>query len=142
MPGPPPNPNAQRRNARVGVVRLPASGRQGRPPAWPLPGRKRAGEAEAWRDLWSTPQAVAWERLGWTRVVARYCRIVVEAEGLGPFAKDARSEARQLEDRLGLTPKSMRSLMWIVDEDEVAAKRDEGTTIQETRRLRAVDGGA
>ena len=37
MSGPPPNPNAVRRNARVGPVVLPASGRTGRAPTWPLP---------------------------------------------------------------------------------------------------------
>lgn len=37
MPGPPGNPNAIRRNPRVGVVVLPAGGRKGRTPTWPLP---------------------------------------------------------------------------------------------------------
>lgn len=37
MPGPPPNPNARRRNARVGVVTLPSEGRKGETPEWPLP---------------------------------------------------------------------------------------------------------
>lgn len=32
-----PNPNARRRNARVGVVVLPAEGRKGDTPEWPLP---------------------------------------------------------------------------------------------------------
>ena len=36
MPGPPPNPNAVRRNARVGLVTLPAEGHKGRAPKWPL----------------------------------------------------------------------------------------------------------
>jgi len=34
-------------------------------------------------------------------------------------------EVRQLEDRLGLNPKSMRSLLWEVTDDEVSEKRDE-----------------
>lgn len=37
MPGPPPNPNAVRRNPRVGVVVLPSEGYKGRLPTWPLP---------------------------------------------------------------------------------------------------------
>lgn len=41
MPGPPPNPHAVRRNARVGMVNLPASGRKGRTPKWPLPDSPR-----------------------------------------------------------------------------------------------------
>lgn len=41
MPGPPPNPNAVRRNQRVGVVVLPAEGYRGRTPKWPLPENPR-----------------------------------------------------------------------------------------------------
>lgn len=41
MPGPPSNPNAVRRNTRVGLVRLPAGGRTGRTPKWPLPDNPR-----------------------------------------------------------------------------------------------------
>jgi hypothetical protein len=37
MPGPPPNPNARRRNARSPFVQLPAEGRSGPAPDWPLP---------------------------------------------------------------------------------------------------------
>lgn len=71
--------------------------------------------------LWRTPHAVAWEELEWTRLVARYCRIVLAAEAL---VKEYLAEARQLEDRLGLTPKAMRMLMWEIASDEVAQKRE------------------
>jgi hypothetical protein len=84
--------------------------------------------------LWATPQAVAWERLGWTRVVARYCRVALAAEVL---QKDALAEARQLEDRLGLTPKAMRLLLWTVASDEVAEKR-QGTSTGARGRIKAV----
>lgn len=105
-------------------MQLPAEGRQGRAPRWPLEGRMRVGETAAWRELWHTPQAVAWERLGYTRVVARYCRFVVEAEQ-NPSNANAAAEARQLEDRLGLTPKAMRLLLWTVVGDAVGARRQE-----------------
>jgi hypothetical protein len=104
---------------------LPSEGRKGRTPVWPLGQRAdvdlAAREAALWIDLWRTPQSVEWERLGWTRVVARYCRVVIGAEVLD---KDCMSEARQLEDRLGLTPKSMRMLLWQIAVDEVAQKRE------------------
>jgi hypothetical protein len=129
----PPNPNAARRNARPGVEMLPAKGREGEPPAWPI-GDPHPMELALWRELWATPQAVAWERHGWTRVVARYCRCVIVAEGLD---KDAMSEARQLEDRLGLTPKAMRMLMWQIAPDEVAEKRQE-TSAGARGRIKAV----
>jgi hypothetical protein len=130
----PPNPNAVRRNARPGVTMLPAKGRQGDAPDWPLDGIT-VGEAQLWRELWATPQAVAWESFGWTRVVARYCRCVIVAEELN---KDAMSEARQLEDRLGLTPKSMRMLMWQIAPDEVAEKRAETPAKSARGRIKAV----
>jgi hypothetical protein len=81
----------------------------------------RAGEKAAWASLWHTPQAVAWERLGYTRVVARYCRCMVAAEE--ELDNKLLAEARQLEDRLGLTPKSMRLLLWTVVGDTVAEQR-------------------
>lgn len=77
-------------------------------------------ELALWRDLWKTPQAVAWERLKWTREIAQYTRWKILAE-MGSLRAGA--EARQLADRLGLTPMAMRRLMWRVSDDEVAEKR-------------------
>lgn len=120
--GPPPKPDAVRRNSRVGPLRLPAEGRRGDAPDWPLMVAPTEAEQQAWSELWSTPQAVAWERQGWTRTVARYCRVLIESEKRDAAAK-ALQEARQLEDRLGLTPKAMRNLMWEVVSDEVGEQR-------------------
>jgi len=123
MPGPPPKIDPVRRNARTGPRMLPAGGRQGKPPAWPFEGRHFKGEAEAWRALWVTPQAAAWEELGWTRVVARYCRYMLWAQQ--PLATaQTLSHVVALEDRLGLTPKAMRMLLWEISSDEVAEKRE------------------
>jgi hypothetical protein len=133
--GPPPKPQPARRNARVGPRLLPAEGRQGAPPSWPLAGRLSAAERTLWGQLWATPQSAEWERLGWTRVVARYCRVALAAESL---EKDAMSEARQLEDRLGLSPKSMRMLLWEIAVDEVAEKRSEDSASTARGRIKAV----
>lgn len=113
-----------RRNPRIGVVWLPAGGRPGKPPAWPLPGKLSAAEREAWAQLWATPQAHAWEQLGgtWTRTVARYCRLMVRAEAGDSYAA-LHAQTTALEDRLGLTPKSMRLLLWQIAPDEVEEKR-------------------
>jgi hypothetical protein len=32
-----------------------------------------------WRQVWATPQALAWEQLGWTRTVARYRLVLLKA---------------------------------------------------------------
>ncbi|TKJ25232.1 hypothetical protein A6V29_04210 [Blastococcus sp. CCUG 61487] len=69
-------------------------------------------EGELWRDLWRTPQAVMWERLGWTRDVAQYARLKVRAE-LGDM--NAGKEARQWSDRLGLNPMALLRLRWEVE---------------------------
>lgn len=194
MPGPPPNPNAIRRNPRQGLTTLPSEGRHGRSPKWPLPdnpaltariemlleviddleqreidegklsradatrlsrtrerlaiARKeleviQAVEKELWRELWRTPQAVEWERLKWTREVAQYVRWKAMAE---TGSLDAGKESRMYADRLGLTPKGMRGLMWVIATDEVGARRQTqpaaatGTDGKPPRRrLRAVD---
>jgi hypothetical protein len=129
----PPSENPVRRNARVGPLTLPAEGRKGDTPPWPLE-LQMDSELALWKDLWATPQATAWERLGFTRVVARYCRFVLMAENGN---KDAMAEARQLEDRLGLTPKAMRLLLWTIATDEVAVKRQE-TSAGARGRIKAV----
>jgi hypothetical protein len=123
MPGPAPkDPSVRRRkNVSVGKTLLPAEGRTGPVPAWPF---SQAGEPETWCELWTTPQSVAWERAGWIRTVARYALLLSEVEV--PDAKATLlGEVRQLEDRLGLNPKAMRTLLWEVVEDEVAEKRDD-----------------
>lgn len=194
MPGPPPNPNRRRRNATIAMTQLPAGGREGDPPTWPLGvdvaaqtrldridrqidecaiemnGEGRAArsaerrmlglqeraevmraemdaaaeqEAVLWAELWSTPQAVAWERLRWTRDVAQYVRWKCRAE-MGDL--EASKEARLLGDRLGLTPLSLLRLRWEIAADEVAAqrttraKRTTTAGARSRRGLKAVDG--
>lgn len=111
---PVPSLNVRSRKPRGGPLRLPAGGRRGRIPVWPLASVSPA-ELKLWRELWRTPQAVAWQRLGFTRVVARYARVLLVAEA--GMEKEPMGEARQLEDRLGLTPKAMRTLLWTVEEE-------------------------
>src|SRR6266540_187693 len=122
MPGPAPKPDPVRRNSRVGPLSLPAEGRKGAPPKWPLENRQSAAEKRAWAQMWSTPQAVAWERLGWTRTVARYCAVMVMAEST--VNPQLLAQATALEDRLGLTPKAMRMLLWEIVADELAVARE------------------
>jgi len=125
------------RTARVGPVQLPAEGRRGDPPRWPASGRQTAAERQAWADLWHTPQAVAWERLGWTREVARYCRLLVASEKPGATAA-VHAQATALADRLGLTPKAMRLLLWMVVSDEDTEQRETATAAGEDDRRRRV----
>ena len=134
MPGPPPSLDPVRRNARSGPLKLPAEGRKGDPPSWPLVSQSLA-EERAWADLWKLPQAVAWEHMACVRAVARYCRIVTLAEAPDADTK-LMAQAVTLEDRLGLSPKSMRMLLWEIASDDVAEKRQ--TSAGARGRIKAV----
>lgn len=140
MPGPPPKHPSQRRrtNPTIAMTQLPRAGRQGDVPAWPL-GRPSPREAELWARLWRTPQAVAWEQLGWADVVARYARQLVRAERrTAPVMVLA--EVRQLEDRLGLSPMSLLRLRWEITDAEDDGRAEEGSDVLDIReRLRAVE---
>lgn len=100
-------------------------------------------EAILWAELWATPQAVAWERIGWLRDVAQYARWKVRAES-GDL--EASKEARLWSDRLGLNPQAMLRLRWEIAADEVGEQRGERAAAASAtkrastrRRLKAVD---
>lgn len=106
--------------------------------------RQKGLELGLWRKLWRSPQAEAWHNLGWIRDVATYARLSVLAE-MGDL--EALKEARMWSDRLGLTPKAMRALLWVVADDEVGEKRGQRGSAAAApaagqaprRRLSAVD---
>ncbi|MFJ8474212.1 hypothetical protein [Kitasatospora sp. NPDC094011] len=150
-PAPKPAGERRRRNATMAMTRLPAEGRPGDPPRFPLAplvakdddlGLLREREADLWTDLWSTPQAVMWERTHAVLTVARFVRFSVLAENGNVKAA---TEARQLEDRLGLNPQSLLRLRWEIAADEVAEQRqDRPVRGRQTarQRLRVVDTDA
>jgi hypothetical protein len=155
MPGPAPNPEARRRNARVGTVKLPAKGRQGDAPPWPVGWSPSRRMDAIWSDLWATPQASAWERGTFTRVVARYVDCLVHLERDLDEIEDPKvyaalltaqtkllPEVRQLEDRLGLNPKAMRALLWEVAADELAEARAEVAAPTQRRKLKVAGSDA
>ena len=137
MPGPAPkSPETRRRvNAPMAnTMKLPSEGRTEPAPDWPFDDFAPA----VWAELWATPQAVAWDRLGWTRVVARYCRVLLVAESETNAA--LLGEVRQLEDRLGLSPMAMLRLRWEIVTDEVGERRDDKPPKPKKKRaLVAVD---
>ncbi|MCI9889101.1 hypothetical protein JT358_11630 [Micrococcales bacterium 31B] len=74
-------------------------------------------ERALWTEIWRLPQAAQWKAGGWTYDIALYCRLMVDAE-LGD-AKAA-SEARQWSDRLGLSAASMLRLRWRIRPEPTA----------------------
>jgi hypothetical protein len=113
--GPAPTKNeSQRRHTspNPGYRQLPFSGRHGDTPAWPLDTPNDA-ELMQWQKLWTLPQAVMWERLRCEDTVALYVRAFQKAAA----NDDTKmlSEARQLDSKLGLSPRSMLDLRWEIE---------------------------
>jgi len=124
----------------LGPVRLPAGGRQGPPPPWPLADDPSPEEWVAWGQLWGTPQAAAWERMGLTRIVGRFCRVMLAAEE-HDASPAILAQAVALEDNLGLTPRALRRLLWEVVDDEVPPPQGARRTTARDR-MRAVSRAA
>lgn len=109
--GPPPDPNALRRERDKGEwTLLPAAGRQGDPPVWPLRGFSDR-EAELWADLWRKPQSLMWERYGQELEVALYVRNLAQVE-LPGSPINLGTLVRQQSDSLGMTTPGLRANRW------------------------------
>lgn len=112
--GPAPDPGALRRERDAGEWKiLPAEGRSGATPKWPLTGQTER-ETELWERLWRMPQAVMWERYGQDIEVALYVRRLAEAEE-PEAAVTLNTLVRQMADSLGLTTPGMRAARWRID---------------------------
>lgn len=111
--GPPPDPNSLRQvkaAERGGWKTLPAEGRTGELPEWPLT-EATPREVALWDDLWSKPQAVVWEEMGQELEVALFARTLAEAEK--PDARvDVKKMVRGYLDSLGLSVTGMLRNRW------------------------------
>jgi hypothetical protein len=142
--GPPPDPNALRRDRKsdAGFTVLPASGRVGDPPPWPLTD-PAPRESVLWAAFWAKPQAILWELNGQAFEVAMHVRCFAEAEKPGaPTA--VRTLVRQQADALLLTIPAMHSARVRISVDEVRGKREAAPVAapasSSRSRLRAVAG--
>ena len=61
-------------------------------------------------------------RLRYVRSVARFCRLVVQAE-VPDASTRLLAEVRQMEHDLGLTPMGLKRLGWQIVDDELDEKR-------------------
>lgn len=131
--GPPPDPMALRRDRRTDGewTVLPAEGRRGLAPKWPLT-KMKVREAELWRTLWGKPQAVVWEKMGQEFEVALYVRRFAEAEE-PDSAISASTLVRQMADALGLTIPGLRVNRWKIAADQVAVKREQHETVEPSK---------
>jgi hypothetical protein len=124
--GPPPDPRSLRstRAADKGGWRtLPAEGREGAPPEWPLT-EAAERELDLWDDLWAKPQAVVWEDMGQELEVALFVRTLAEAERADARV-DVKKMVRGYLDSLGLSVAGMNRNRWkiapAVEEPEAEA---------------------
>lgn len=136
--GPPPDPNAIRRDRdHKDWTRLPAAGRSGPTPDWPL-SRANKREAEIWANEWQRPQAIMWERNGQETEVALYVRALVVAER--PSASVAsRTLVRQFQEVLGVSMPGLLRLRWVIDHGPAdVAERPAPATTNAKDRLRVL----
>ena len=141
--GPPPDPNAHRRDRpsdQAGWTTLPGP-REGPLPAWPLTESTKREDA-MWARLWSTPQAVLWERLGLTDEVAAYVRTFIEGSEKGASATLRTLVLRQQEG-LGLSTAGMNRLRWrLAPPDEPRREVANGPRrTSASARFKAIQGG-
>lgn len=123
--GPAPDPNALRRDRKsdqAGWVTLPAEGRKGDPPEWPL-SEASPRELTLWSREWKRPQAVQWEATGAEVEVALYVRRLVEAEKPSSPA-NLSALVKQLMESLGISQDGLARRRWRIAPDEVGAKRE------------------
>jgi hypothetical protein len=113
--GPAPDPSALRRERDGGEwVKLPAEGRAGEPPEWPLPTDPTPAERVVWAREWSRPQAVEWERNGQDVEVALYVRRLAETEAPGSSVA-AGTLVKQMQEALGLSLPGLHRNRWTIE---------------------------
>jgi hypothetical protein len=139
--GPAPDPDALRRNRpsdAAGWSTLPADGRAGAPPEWPLID-VQPREWDLWCDLWSRPQAVMWERLDQRYEVAMFVRKLAEAE-MPKASVELQKVVRQYLDSLGLSVQGMLRNRWrIATPEQDQADTDQATAPKVPARPSARD---
>jgi len=142
--GPPPDRTALRRDRdKADWTHLPAEGRQGDPPPWPL-SRQSARERGLWELEWRRPQAVMWEANGQQLEVAMYVRTLRQAESARASVA-MRTLLRQQQEALGLSLPGLARNRWIIattaaPATPAATGTDGRPSIRE--RMKVVQGGA
>lgn len=122
--GPAPDPNALRRARKDDVqwTVLPAEGRPGAAPEWPLTAAT-SRELVLWERWWAKPEALLWESDGSSDYVALTVRMFAEAE-VEKASAENRKTVRMMMADLYLTREAKDRARIRVASDEVAEKRD------------------
>lgn len=126
-----------------GWTTLPADGRDGPLPAWPLISPSDR-ELDLWERLWESPQAVMWETLHLDFEVASYVRLLVRAEAPRSSAI-IWGQVKQVAESLGLSASGMARNRWTVasvndDSDQSTPQAAVSPVADLAARLKAVSG--
>ena len=108
--GPAKDPNSVN-GAKGDWVALPAIGRSGRIPRWPLPAELSAWGKSEWRRLWRLPQAIEWERLKMHTQVAVYAQVLDEITA-GDTRPQKLANLQRMETSLGISVAGMHANGW------------------------------
>ena len=143
MPGPAPDPNALRRDKKSDQgtwTMLPAAGRQGEPPDWPLE-RPTKRELAQWAKEWAKPQAVMWEHQ--EDEVAVYVRTLIRSESRDADVRLLPIVIRQ-QEALGLSQPGLLRRRWKIEDVAAPAKKrtNDPDRAAQKAALRAIIGGA
>lgn len=147
--GPSADPNSGRSDRRgLNLMALPAEGRKGRAPKFPLPEMRRyrweqedkrrfqvpdedmtelyrERELAVWAEVWKTPQASAWDTQPWRwSVIAEYCRLKAVVEQEPDANASLVAQLHRYRDQLGLTPAGLKENGWAIATDEVSKRRE------------------
>ncbi|MEU4823111.1 hypothetical protein AB0H37_14670 [Actinomadura sp. NPDC023710] len=97
-------------------------------PAPEMPAGREWSEAERdrWAELWSSPQAVMWD-VSYVSAVAMYVSHV-SAVLAGAASAWHAQESRHLAEQLGLTPRGMLALGWVLEPPEPPAQESATVT--------------
>lgn len=110
---------------------MPAAGRSGSAPEWPL-GEQSDREMTLWANLWIKPQALMWDRYGQEIEVALYVRRLAEAE-VSKSSVNLSTLVRQMSDSLGLTTPGLRNNRWRIAQAEESKPKAPTTRPASTR---------
>ena len=137
--GPPPDPESLTQTDGEWTM-LPATGRAGRAPKWPL-SKQTARERSLWAVEWRRPQAVMWERQGQEAEVALYVRSLVAAEQVDASVA-VRTLVRQQMEALGISMQGMLRNRWRIADVDLVDDDDGFEDADDVRsRLTVVAGG-
>jgi hypothetical protein len=148
MSGPPPDPNALRRDRKddASWTTLPATVKASPPPAWPLVGQSKREEV-LWRSYWKKPQSLLWKLKSQEIEVALFIRRLAEVEEPEAAATRHSLVMKQMDSLLLTIPAMYRAHVKIAH-DEVKARRtaneaaDSGQSVRARLKVVGKNGGA